>query len=144
MCSIRWLLCKRLRGAGGIGFQVKQMSRCPWCRGERGELVELDGRMVCRSCEELIGGSVLLRLFSPFPETVEPEYDQYVAVSTEIQDPSSGSAPYVSDEVWARLIVEICTSETSEWSAEADRPDEIGLRRSTGCSCGRVVRWLWR
>ena len=100
------------------------MSRCPWCRTEGGELVELDGRMVCRPCEELIGGSVLLRFVSPFPETMEPEYDQYAAVSTEIQDPSSRSASYVSDEVWARLIVETCVPKTSEWSSEADRRDE--------------------
>ena len=102
---------------------MKQMRRCPWCRTVGDGFVELDGRMVCRSCEEILRGSVLLRLMSPFPESTEPEYDRYFAVDTAIRDPSLRSTPYPSDEDWAKLIVESYVNGTSEWSGEGDRPN---------------------
>ena len=108
---------------------MKQMSRCPWCRTDGDDFVQLAGREVCRSCEESLGGSVIPFLTSPYPDNIEPEYDQYVAVSTEIWDPSSGSASYISDEEWARLIVETCVQGTSGWSGERDRPDEPGRKK---------------
>ena len=72
---------------------------------------------------------MLLRLMSPFPESIEPEYDQYVAVDTAIRDPSLKSTSSHSDEDWAKLIVESYVGGTPGSSGEGDRADEPGCKK---------------